>query len=106
VDESIEQVSAKLIEHGINHMPIVDSQGRLVGIVTSWDIARAVAQGIKELDKIMTRQVITATEDELLEEAARKMASHDISGLPVVDAYGRVVGIITTDDVSRFMGGM
>ncbi len=106
LNEEIEAVSSKLIEHGINHMPIVDSEGKILGIVTSWDIAKAVAKGYKTLDRIMSREVITATEDELLEEAARKMAKHDISGLPVVDSNNRVVGIITTDDVSRYMGGV
>jgi CBS domain-containing protein len=54
----------------------------------------------------MTKEVITTSQEELVEEAARKMAKHDISGLPVVDEAGRIKGIVTAEDVSKYIGGM
>jgi len=103
--DSIESVAGVMIKKGINHLPVVDG-GKLVGIVTSWDISKAVSQGLKELDRIMTKEVITVTEGELLKEAAQKMAAHDISGLPVLDEEGNLKGIITSEDLSKYLGGV
>ena len=56
-----------------------------MGIVTSWDIAKAVAASFLWLDEIMSRNVVTTTPDESIEDAARKMEDHEISALPVID---------------------
>ena len=102
---SIMDAAKILIQHNINHLPIVDKHGRLAGIITSWDIAKAIAQNKKTIEEIMTRNVITAHEDEPVDHVAVKMSKHNISGVPVVDNYRRVVGIITSEDISRLFGG-
>jgi uncharacterized protein (DUF39 family)/CBS domain-containing protein len=103
-DDSIAHAAKIFAEREFNHLPIVDEQGRLLGIVTSWDIAVALGTGKKKLEEIMTRRVITAHEDEPIEAAARKLEQHNISGLPVVDASGRVKGMITSQDLSKLIG--
>ncbi len=99
----IEEASRIMIEKSINHLPVV-KEGRLVGIITSWDVAKAVAMkkagGVAE---IMTRKVITTMPDEPVEVAARKMEKHNISALPVVDAKNRIVGMVTSEDLSRLL---
>jgi CBS domain-containing protein len=50
---------------------------------------------------VMTRQVVTVTLDATVEEAARSMLHHRISGLPVTDTDGAVVGILTEGDLLR-----
>ena len=50
---------------------------------------------------VMTRAVVTVTPDTTIEEAARLMLGHRISGLPVVDRYGEMVGILTESDLLR-----
>ncbi|MBS7606759.1 MAG: homocysteine biosynthesis protein [Candidatus Bathyarchaeia archaeon] len=100
-DEDIKAVASKLVEKGIDHLPVVDQDGRLVGIVTSWDLAKAIAQDKRRLDEIMTRKVITAFENESIDVVARRMAQYNISGVPVVDRLNHVIGILTTDDISR-----
>ncbi|WP_456472576.1 homocysteine biosynthesis protein [Methanocaldococcus sp.] len=102
---SIEEAARILMENDINHLPIVNDEGKILGIVTSWDIAKAVAEKKKKIEEIMTKNVITAYKDEPVDEVARKMDKHDISGLPVVDKSGRVVGVITSEDLSRLLGG-
>ncbi|AIY89673.1 homocysteine biosynthesis protein [Geoglobus acetivorans] len=103
-DTSIADASKTLIEKGINHLPVVDSSGKLAGIVTSWDIAKAVAVGKSgRVEEIMTKKVITASPDEPVEVAARKMESKRISALPVVDARGRVIGIVSSEDLSKLL---
>lgn len=104
ISESVESVAKKIVENNINHVPIVDKNNKLRGIVTSWDIANAVAEGTKKLEEIMTKRVITAKENEPIDVAARRMDKYNISGLPVVDKDNRVIGIVTAEDISRIIG--
>ena len=104
-DDKVKEAAKKIVAKGIDHLPVVDSDGKLIGIVTSWDLARAIANGKHLLSEIMTRRVITAREEESIDVVARRMAQHNISGLPVVDDTRRVSGIITTDDISKKLVG-
>lgn len=104
-DEEVEDVAQRLINRSVNHIVVVDDLGKLKGIVTSWDITKAVAKGKGVLRDIIVRRVYTATLNEPLELASRRMAQHNISALPVVDGGGKVVGIVTSEDISRFLGG-
>ncbi|BDH79145.1 hypothetical protein MTTB_05240 [Methanothermobacter tenebrarum] len=103
-DEDIKNVARKLVENNINHIPVVDEKGILQGIVTSWDIADAVAKGKTSLRDVMTKKVIIAREDEPVEVVARRIDKYDISGLPIVDSDNKVKGIITAEDISRLVG--
>jgi len=93
-----------MITQGVNHLPVLSPDQRLVGIVTSWDIANAVACGYTTLDQIMSSTVITVTGDETIEVAAARMEQHRISALPVVDPEEHVVGLISSDGLSRLIG--
>ena len=105
-DDDVKEVAKKLVEKGIDHLPVVDETKTLIGIVTSWDLARALASGKGKLAEIMTKRVITALQNESIDVVARRMAKHNISGMPVVDEANRVIGIVTTDDISkRLVGG-
>jgi CBS domain-containing protein len=104
-DEAIARVAERIITQAINHIVVVDDADRLEGIVTSWDITRAIANGLTTLPDIITRQVVTATPHEPIEAAARRMAQHNISALPVIDEQQRVLGIITVEDLSQLIGG-
>jgi len=76
----------------------------LVGIITSWDIAKAVAKDRKgAVRDIMTKKVIYTHPDEPVEVAARKMEANNISALPVVDSRKKVLGIVTSEDLSRLI---
>jgi len=100
-EEDLRTAAKLLVDHGIDHLPVVDDYGRLIGIVTSWDIARALAYGRMKLEDVMTRRVITATDYEPIHSVVAKMERYNISGLPVVDSDNRVIGLITADDISR-----
>jgi homoserine O-acetyltransferase len=94
----------RLINLEINHLPVLSSSGQLVGIVTSWDIAKAVARNFLWLDEIMSKNVITTMPDELIESAAKKMEKHSISALPVIDEDQHLTGLITSDAISMLIG--
>ncbi len=104
-DTSIEDAAQLMITEKITHIPVVSDNDKLIGIVTAWDISKAVALNFKNLEEIMTRDVITAWPDDSIEISAQKMKKYNISSLPVVDDTGRVIGIITTDHISTLLAG-
>lgn len=104
-DASIEDAAQLMITEKITHIPVVSSEDKLIGIVTAWDISKAVALNFNKLDEIMTKDVITTWPDDSIEISAQKMRKYNISSLPVVDDTGRMVGIITTDHISTLMAG-
>jgi acetoin utilization protein AcuB len=101
-------------ERRFRRLPVV-SAGRLVGMVTDRDLKEASPSKATTLDvhelyyllaelqvkEIMTRNPVSVTENDTVEHAAQVMLEHTISGLPVLDADGKVVGIITQSDVFR-----
>jgi uncharacterized protein (DUF39 family)/CBS domain-containing protein len=103
-NEAIKDVAERIVTRSVNHIVVVDDVGRLCGIVTSWDITRAMAEGREALADVVTRRVVTAKSDEPLETASRRMAQHNISALPVIDDERKVLGIVTSEDVSKLLG--
>lgn len=104
VDEDIQAVAQRIISKSINHVVVTNKSGEIKGIVTSWDLTRAVAEGKTELADVITKKVFTTRPEESLEEASRKMAQHHISALPVVDHDKKVVGLITSEDIAKLRG--
>lgn len=103
-DTSINEAAKIMIERSVNHLPVIDTNGTLVGIITSWDIAKAVAtRRAGKVGEVMTRNVIVTYPDEPVEIAARKMEEHDISALPVVDMKRKVLGIVSSEELSRLI---
>ncbi|MDY6865748.1 MAG: homocysteine biosynthesis protein [Halobacteriota archaeon] len=99
----IEEAAKKITQGEFTHLPVVSEDDRLVGIVTAWDISSAIASKRDTLDQIMTKKVITSDIDEPIEISAAKVEKHNISALPVVDKESRVVGILTSDDITRLV---
>ena len=96
-----------------HRLPIVDEQGKLIGLVTGGLVeeksgASATSLSIYELnyllsktrvEDIMIKKVTTITEDVFVEAAAQTMLDNEISCLPVVDSENKVIGIITDKDI-------
>jgi acetoin utilization protein AcuB len=113
-DTSVDTALRGMRECHVRRLPVVDKSGGLVGIVTEKDLlyvspSPATSLSIHELHYLLARlsvaevmktEVITITEDTLVEEAARIMCDHKIGGLPVT-RDGRVVGIITETDLFK-----
>jgi len=115
-DTTLPEVHRLMTDYQIRRLPVVKN-GHLVGIVTRGDVRGAEASDATTLSiwelcyligkiktkEIMTRNPITISQDATIGEAAQMMLDHKISGLPVVDAGGRMVGIITESDIFRIV---
>lgn len=91
-------------QHAIHHLPVLDTGDRLVGIVAERDLMFAALRFLGspvDVEKVMHRDVVTAAPDMSVADAASLMVTHSIGGLPVVDASGNVVGVITESDVFK-----
>ena len=98
----------------VRRLPVVDSKGRPIGIVSEKDLlyaspSPATTLSIYEMQyllskisvmEVMTSKLITVTDDATLEEAARLMIDNQIGGLPVVHG-DKLVGIITETDIFK-----
>ena len=126
-DTSFKETALALIQHRVSGVPVVDRQGRLVGIVSESDLLPreipdddllASAQGFFEgtfdwdalfknrkavaltAGELMTTPVQTATPHTLLRQVAKRLSESGLRALPVVD-HGKVVGMVTRHDVLK-----
>ncbi len=98
-DCDIKIVAEKIIENNMNHIVITNRAKILQGIVTSFDITKALAQNKSDLKEIITKRVVTASDNDPIDVAARRMRNNNISALPVIDDNKKVVGIITSEEL-------
>src|SRR5438270_11570999 len=97
-DLEVGEVADRLARSHITGAPVTDPEGHVVGIVSEVDVFGK--KGKKAAD-IMSRHVISITEETGIEEAARLLADQRIRRLPVM-AAGRMVGIISRSDILEF----
>lgn len=114
-DSTMSQATRLIREHHISHLPVIDKNGHLKGIVSDRDVKRASASDATTLSvhelayllsrmkiiDIMTRDPVTVGPYDTIEEAAMIMLERGISGLPVVDDNSAVVAMITQSDIFR-----
>jgi acetoin utilization protein AcuB len=113
-DDPMQKAIQLLAKHKINMMPVVHG-GKLVGVISDRDLKKASPSDATDLEQhelkyllskikvkdIMTKIVITLPPDFTIAEAAEVLLNNDISGAPVLDAQGRLVGIITNSDLYK-----
>jgi acetoin utilization protein AcuB len=113
-DTAIDEALKLMRDKKVRRLPVLDKRGELVGIVAEKDIlyaspSPATSLSIHEIhylvsrikvNEIMTKNVITVTDDTPLEEAARMMADNQIGALPVMHD-SKLVGIITETDLFK-----
>ena len=115
-DDSMQKATELLKEHHIRILPVMEG-GMLVGIITDRDLKRASASDATCLEihelvyllskikvkDIMTRDPIIVRPSYTVEQTARILLDNKISGAPVVNDEGKVLGIITRDDMLRVL---
>ncbi|ASJ08393.1 IMP dehydrogenase [Thermococcus siculi] len=95
-NETLDYALFLMERNNIDGLPVVDGDGRVVGVITKKDIAAKEGNLVRD---VMTGEVITASEDISVEEALDIMVANRIARLPVVNTEGRLVGIITMSDL-------
>lgn len=100
-DRPLREAAALMRRFRISGVPIVDAQGRLIGIVTNRDLQfeRNLDQPIR--DAMTKEKLVTAPVGTTLEVAERILARHRIEKLPVVDQGGVLRGLITVKDIFK-----
>ncbi len=113
-NDSMNDAIKLLKKHDIKMLPVM-KKGKLVGIVTDRDLKSASASNAISLEMlellyliskikikdIMTKKPITVPLDYTIEETAEVLLKHKISGVPVIDHFGDIVGTITQNDIFR-----
>lgn len=129
-DDDVEKVAALLLKHRISGMPVLDDKGKLVGVVTEGDLifrqkqVRAplhvvILDSLIYLEKpqrfmdeikrtaafkvgdLMSTKLHTVGPDTPLQTLATKMVERRINRVPVVDADGKLIGLISRQDIVK-----
>ena len=103
------EVARIMGEKNVGRVVIVTGDNRPVGVITDRDLAvRVMAQernpGEVRAGDIVTRDVITFRDSMGVYEAIQKMTAEGIRRMPVVDDAGKLIGIVTMDDIIRMLG--
>lgn len=96
-------------QHRIRRLPVVDAGGVLIGIVAERDLLAAADRYLNstvDVERIMTRQVVTVGDTTPVIDAATLMIERKIGGLPVVDPSRKLLGVITVTDLLKALVAM
>ena len=102
-NQDIKKAAELMLTKNKTHVPIVNSKNEIIGIITAWDLSKAIAKNTDNIEDIMTRDVLTCYEDDSIDDVARKMEEHRISGLPVINEKNQVIGSISSTHLSNLL---
>jgi glutamate dehydrogenase (NAD(P)+) len=103
VDKSITDAARLLVDAHVPIVNVVSEKGKLIGIVTNWDVTNALALKLpmdSPLTKIMTADVITSHPEATIIDCIRKLEIYEISAMPIVEE-DTVVGVISGDILAK-----
>ena len=131
-DDTVEKCANLLIKHNLSGLPVIDEEAKVVGMVTEGDLIRRASRikgpaalevlgGIFYLESptkfvedlkrsmgnfakdIMTKDVVTASPDMIIEDAATLLVRNKIKRLPVTNDDGYLVGIVSRKDIMNYL---
>ncbi|MDR0487299.1 MAG: IMP dehydrogenase [Treponema sp.] len=99
-DAHIRDVKALIAKFGISGLPVIDSEGKVQGIITNRDLRFCRDDSLPVVD-VMTKNPVMVQGEPTPAEAQEKFDKHRIEKLPVVDNEGRLTGLITATDMVK-----
>lgn len=109
-EDSIADAARLMSRHDCGEIPVVDNREsrKPTGVITDRDIAcRAVANGKgpeTKVAEVMSKDVVTCEPDADAQDCMDKMQQHQLRRIPVVDAQGRICGIVAQADLAQRTG--
>jgi CBS domain-containing protein len=108
-DEPIQRAAELMRERHVGSVIVVDGAGRPLGLVTDRDlVCRAMAarlDPVTAVKQVMSTGLAVAKHTALIDEVALHMRQAGVRRMPIVDAEGRAVGIVTLDDLFVMLTG-
>jgi acetoin utilization protein AcuB len=115
LDDDLNKAKSLFSQHNIHHILILDDEDKLAGVITDRDLFMHLSPTVgtnkeshkdvsllhKKIHQIMTRELIVATKEQSLHEAALLFHDRHVSCLPVVDDDNKPIGIITWRDILK-----
>lgn len=115
-ETSVEDAAAAMCDFGVDSLPVVDSEMRLMGLVTSADLLARYRGDLQSLSRkvvptiavqqVMEDQVIAATPEVSLADVIHRMLRSGIRHVPVVDRHGTPVGLVTENEIRARVGDL
>ena len=106
-EATVSTAISRLVDHNIGSLPVVDAEGRLVGIFTERDVLRGVGERSEgfcktRIEDVMVANPIACDADDDVQHAMGKMSDNQIGQLPVLNGQ-ELVGIFSVGDVVRIL---
>jgi CBS domain-containing protein len=114
-EDDLIDVIAMMVREGVRHLPIVDSDRRVVGIVSDRDVRTVIGDPLTALnhadersqdpwpvESVMTANPITVPSDATIDDLAQRLVDESIGAVPVVDEDDRLLGMVSYVDLLHF----
>lgn len=106
-DDILSRALEIMHEHSVNGAPVIDSNGKLIGMIVKADIYRFLMEeghfDTCPVEWVMTKDVITASKDEEIIDAAKRLRENNIIAIPVVDNNEILEGIVSIEDIVDYV---
>ncbi len=104
-DDPLSKILNLILDHHALYLPVLQKNGQLSGIVSHFDVMRAVArENLPEstpASKLMRSKVLTATGNTTLHELSRVMVMERVDAVPILDSARKLVGLVTTAEMMQ-----
>lgn len=109
LETPLREAVARMVKNRIRHLPVVDTESQVVGMLSERDVRIQVGGDRTALDALQVQGVmstppITVRFDQPIAEVARVLTDRRIGAVPVLDAFGALIGIVSYVDALRAVG--
>lgn len=106
VNDPLNMAAHRMWDQDCGALPVVNDDGKVTGMITDRDICMAAYTQGRSLDAMlvnsaMATHVVSVGPDQSILDVEQLMATHQIRRIPVVDAEGKAVGVISIDDLAK-----